>query len=66
MLDPALLEGRARYERVMHGWVDNLHEDALTHTVRLSDDDRGLEVDGRRAALADLRHPRGAPHAADR
>lgn len=44
MLDPALLEGRARYERVMHGWVDNLHEDALTHTVRLSDDDRGLEV----------------------
>ena len=44
MRDPALLEGRARYERVMHGWVDNLHEDALTHTVRLSDDDRGLEV----------------------
>jgi Protein of unknown function (DUF2889) len=44
MLDPALLGGRARYERVMHGWVDNLHEDALTHTVRLSDDDRGLEV----------------------
>ena len=44
MLDPALLEGRTRYERVMHGWVDNLHEDALTHTVRMSDDDRGLEV----------------------
>ena len=44
MLDPALLGGRARYERAMHGRVDNLHEDALTHTVRLSDDDRGLEV----------------------
>jgi Protein of unknown function (DUF2889) len=44
MLDPALLRDRTRYERVMHGWVDNLHEDALTHTVRLSDDDRGLEV----------------------
>ena len=44
MRDPALLGGRTRYERVMHGWVDNLHEDALTHTVRLSDDDRGLEV----------------------
>jgi hypothetical protein len=44
MIAPALLQGRARYERVMHGWVDNLHEDALTHTVRLSDDDRGLEV----------------------
>jgi hypothetical protein len=44
MLSPARLQGRIRYERVMHGWVDNLHEDALTHTVRLSDDDRGLEV----------------------
>jgi hypothetical protein len=44
MREPALLEGRTRYERVMHGWVDNLHEDALTHTVRLSDDDRGLQV----------------------
>jgi len=45
MLAPALLsQGRARYERVMHGWVDNLHEDALTHTVSLTDDDRGLEV----------------------
>ena len=44
MREPALLEGRTRYERVMHGWVDNMHEDALTHTVRLSDDDRGLQV----------------------
>jgi len=44
MLAPALLQRRVRYERVTHGWVDNLHEDALTHTVRLSDDDRGLEV----------------------
>src|SRR5262249_35945743 len=32
------------YERVMEGWVDNTHEDALTHTVRLSDDDRALEL----------------------
>jgi hypothetical protein len=41
---PAVLAGRDRYERVMHGWVDNTHDDALTHTVRLTDDDRSLEV----------------------
>ena len=44
MIQPALLEGRDRYERVMEGWVDNTHEDALTHTVRLSDDDRALDL----------------------
>ena len=38
------LEGRARYERVMDGWVDNTHDDAFTHTVRLTDDDFGIEV----------------------
>jgi len=41
---PAVLAGRDRYERVMHGRVDNTHDDALTHTVRLTDDDRSLEV----------------------
>jgi hypothetical protein len=41
---PALLEGRSRYERVMDGWVDNIHEDALTHTVTLADSDRAVEV----------------------
>ena len=44
-LQPALLNGRARYERVMDGWVDNVHDDALTHTVRLADDDRAVEVE---------------------
>jgi DUF2889 family protein len=44
MLSPALLAGRDRYERVMDGRVDNTHEDAFTHTVRLADDDRALEV----------------------
>lgn len=44
MLAPAVLAGRDRYERVMVGRVDNTHEDAFTHTVRLSDDDRALEV----------------------
>jgi hypothetical protein len=44
MLPPALLAGRDRYERVMHGWVDNTHDDAFTHTVRLQDTDHALEV----------------------
>jgi Protein of unknown function (DUF2889) len=44
MIQPALLEDRDRYERVMEAWVDNTHEGALTHTVRLSDDDRTLEL----------------------
>ena len=43
-LDPPLLAGRDRYERVMEGWVDNTHDDALTHTVRLADPDRAVEV----------------------
>ena len=45
MVEPALLHGRDRYERVMEGWIDNTHADALTHTVRLSDDDRALELE---------------------
>ena len=28
----------------MEGWVDNRHDDALTHTVRLTDPDRAVEV----------------------
>jgi hypothetical protein len=44
MLAPTVLGGRDRYERVMDGRVDNTHEDAFTHTVRLADDDRALEV----------------------
>ncbi len=28
----------------MDGWVDNTHEDALTHTVHLADPDRAVEV----------------------
>ena len=42
--DPAVLRGRNHYARVMEGWVDNTHGDAFTHTVRLSDDDRAVEV----------------------
>ncbi|HEX2437972.1 MAG TPA: DUF2889 domain-containing protein [Methylomirabilota bacterium] len=45
MLAPAVLAGRDRYERVMVGRIDSTHDDAFTHTVRLSDDDRALEVE---------------------
>lgn len=44
MIAPALLQGRDRYERVMEGWTDNTHADAFTHTVRLGDDDRAVEI----------------------
>lgn len=43
-LAPRVLRGRDRYERRMEGWTDNLHEDALTHTVVLRDDERALEL----------------------
>jgi hypothetical protein len=38
------LAGRDRYERVMEGRVDNTHESAFTHTVRITDSDRSVEV----------------------
>ena len=38
------LIGRDRYERAIEGWSDNTHEDAFTHTVRLTDDDASVEV----------------------
>jgi hypothetical protein len=38
------LVGRDRYERVMEGWVDNTHDDAFTHTVRLTDEEWSVEV----------------------
>jgi hypothetical protein len=44
-MSPALLNGRVRYERRMDGWIDNAHDAALTHTVRLADDDREVEVE---------------------
>ena len=44
MIAPALLHGRTRYERVLEGWTDNTHPEAFTHTVRLGDDDRSVEI----------------------
>jgi hypothetical protein len=45
MLEPLLLRGRARYERTIHGWSDNTHDDAFTHTVRIADPERAVEVE---------------------
>jgi len=36
MIEPAVLRGRARYERTMEGWTDDADGDALAHTVRLA------------------------------
>jgi hypothetical protein len=44
MIEPPLLRDRSRWERVVDGWTDSTHEDALTHTVRLTEPEAGLEV----------------------
>src|SRR5688500_11854661 len=44
MQEPPLLRGRDRYERVMDGWSDDAPGEAFTHTVRLADPDRQVEV----------------------
>jgi hypothetical protein len=44
MITSPFLVGRDRYERVMEGWVDNTHDDAFTHTVRITDDDCAVEL----------------------
>ena len=43
-LDPSVLRDRERYERVMDGSTDNTHDDAFTHTVRLTEPDRAIEL----------------------
>ena len=35
---------RGRWERVTETFIDNTHEDAFTHTVRISEPDAGVEV----------------------
>jgi len=44
-LEPALLRGRARYERRIHGWSDDADADTFTHTVRIADPERAVEVE---------------------
>ena len=39
MISSPFLQGRDRYERRMEGWVDAVPADALTHTVRVTDED---------------------------
>jgi hypothetical protein len=43
-LEPAVLRDRERYERVMDGVTDNTHDDAFTHTVRVTEPDRAVEL----------------------
>src|SRR5438067_326694 len=45
LIEPALLRGRDRYERVTTGRVDNTHDDAFTHTVRVEEPERALEIE---------------------
>jgi len=44
MIEPAVLRGRSQYERTMEGWTDDADGDALTHTVRLGDPERQIEL----------------------
>lgn len=44
MITSPCLAGRDRYERLTEAWVDNTHDDAFTHTVRINDEDFGVEV----------------------
>ena len=43
-LDPLVLRGRQRYERVTEGVTDNTHEDAFTHSVTMREPDRSIEL----------------------
>jgi hypothetical protein len=44
VITPSVLGGGTHYERVMEGWTDNTHADAFTHTVRLVEPARTVEV----------------------
>src|SRR5712691_11630651 len=43
-LDPVVLRNRARYEPITEGVTDNNHDDAFTHTVRVTEPDRAIEL----------------------
>lgn len=44
-MSSAVLRGEpARYQRIVEGWIDATPEDGFTHTVRLTDDDAGVEL----------------------
>ena len=46
MIGSPFLEGRDRYERQTEGWTDAVPSDALTHTVRVHDEDAAVELTG--------------------
>jgi hypothetical protein len=45
VIQPALLRDRDRYERLTTGRVDDAADDAFTHTVRLEEPERALEIE---------------------
>ena len=59
-LDPIVLRGRTRYERITDGVTDNTHADAFTHTVTVTEPDRALEL-----AVVALPSPQYAIRAAE-
>jgi Protein of unknown function (DUF2889) len=44
MLEPTLLRDRNQYERRTEAWVDNTHDEALSHSVRIADPDGVVEL----------------------
>jgi hypothetical protein len=44
MITSPFLTDRDRYERAIESWVDATHEDAFTHTVTITDDDRSIQL----------------------
>jgi hypothetical protein len=44
MIGSPHLDAGGRYERSMEGWVDSVHPDAFTHTVRLADGGLAIEL----------------------
>jgi DUF2889 family protein len=63
VIEPPLLRGRDRYERLTEGWVDSVEDDALTHTVTIDDGERGLtlEVVGLPSPTYEIRQARCQP-----
>jgi len=44
MITSSLLDEHGRYERSMEGWVDDADDDTFTHTVRIGDELRQVEL----------------------
>ncbi|MBI2217968.1 MAG: DUF2889 domain-containing protein [Candidatus Rokubacteria bacterium] len=44
MMDPPVLRSAERWQRVVDAWTDNTHDDAFTHTARVSEPGVAIEV----------------------